>query len=333
MCAVNGPHARMHARLKQKICLVSPAPPTTYTGNRTTAERWASILEALGHQVVSRREIDDEAYEILIALHAWKSAASIRKYATEQPDRPLIVAMTGTDLYGHIHQEADARRSLELADRLVLLQPDGIGQLPQTVRHKARVIYQSAVGPPGDTACRSGDAFDVCVIGNLRDVKDPFRAAAAARLLPQSSRIRIVQVGKALDDQMAAAAHREMRENPRYEWRGEKSPDECRTLLATSRVMVLSSRSEGGANVISESVVAGVPVIASRISGTVGLLGADYPGYYPFGDTQALRDLLSRVEVDAAFLAELARRCDARAELFDPAAERCAWQQLLAEFN
>ena len=322
MRAVNAP---------MKICLVSPVASATYTGNRTTAERWASMLKELGHQVVVRGEIDDEAYDALVALHAWKSAASIKKFDVEQPDRPLIVAMTGTDLYGHIHQEADARRSLELADRLVLLQSDGMGQLPQAVRHKARVIYQSAIGASCSSDVRPEDPFDVCVIGHLREVKDPFRAAAACRLLPESSRIRLVHVGKALDERMLAMASREMRENPRYHWQGEKSPEACRSILVKSRAMVLSSRSEGGTNVVSESVVSGVPVIASKISGTVGLLGTDYPGYYPFGDTKALCDLLHRVEIDSAFYGELVRCCAARAKLFEPVAERKAWQQLLAD--
>ena len=72
--------------------------------------------------------------------------------------------------------------------------------------------------------------------------------------------------------------------------------------------MVLSSRSEGGANVISEAIVAGVPILASRMDGNVGLLGADYPGYFPVGDTQALARLLWRIEADAPFVATASSR-------------------------
>ena len=49
---------------------------------------------------------------------------------------------------------------------------------------------------------RSSGSFDICVIGLLRAVKDPFRAAMAARV-PSSSRIRVLQVGRPLLPAMA----------------------------------------------------------------------------------------------------------------------------------
>jgi glycosyltransferase involved in cell wall biosynthesis len=76
--------------------------------------------------------------------------------------------------------------------------------------------------------------------------------------------------------------------------------------------MVLSSLSEGGANVMSEAVAARVPVLATRIDGSIGLLGRDYPAYFPVGDTEALARLLNRIETDAAFLERAARDRAAR---------------------
>jgi glycosyltransferase involved in cell wall biosynthesis len=90
---------------------------------------------------------------------------------------------------------------------------------------------------------------------------------------------------------------------------------------------------EGGANVISEAVCAGLPVVASRIDGSVGLLGEDYPGYYPVADTAALRDLLLLAESDVAFYRRLDAACAARRALFDPAREVEAWRSLLREFE
>jgi glycosyltransferase involved in cell wall biosynthesis len=103
--------------------------------------------------------------------------------------------------------------------------------------------------------------------------------------------------------------------------------------MARAQLMVLSSIMEGGANVVSEALVAGVPIIASRIDGTVGLLGRDYPGYFPVGDTQALSALLHRAETDSDFLAELNRHCAARASLFTPAREQQAWRDALQELT
>ena len=122
-----------------------------------------------------------------------------------------------------------------------------------------------------------------------------------------------------------------MKRNPRYVWRGDRPRAEVRRLLGRARAMVLSSLSEGGANVISEAVAAGVPVLASRIDGSVGLLGRDYPGYFPVGDTAALARLLHRIETSPEFLVRLRRAIARRAQLFRPAREKAAWRKLIAE--
>jgi glycosyltransferase involved in cell wall biosynthesis len=103
--------------------------------------------------------------------------------------------------------------------------------------------------------------------------------------------------------------------------------------LARASLMVLSSVMEGGANVASEALVAGVPILASGIAGSIGLLGRDYPGYFPVGDTQALSTLLHRAETDPACLYALRHHCAARAPLFTPAHERDAWRALLHEVS
>jgi glycosyltransferase involved in cell wall biosynthesis len=121
-----------------------------------------------------------------------------------------------------------------------------------------------------------------------------------------------------------------MKTNPRYRWRGDVPAAAVRRLLARSHAMVISSLSEGGANVISEAAAAGVPVLASRVDGNVGLLGSDYPGYFPAGDTQALARLLRRLEREPRFVARLGKALARRAPLFRPAREVAAWRKLLA---
>jgi putative glycosyltransferase (TIGR04348 family) len=243
---------------------------------------------------------------------------------------PLVVALTGTDLYNEIRTSTEAQQSLELATRLVVLQPKGIEELAPHLQEKTRVIYQSAhrLNQP---MARSKMTFDVCVLGHLRPVKDPFRAAAAARFLPQTSRIRVVHVGQALSEDMADRARAETAENPRYRWLGELPHWRALRVLARSHALVLSSVMEGGANVISEALAVSVPVLASRIAGSVGLLGEDYPGYFPVADTLALTRLLERIEIDRAFYDVLLARCVQRAHMFHPDREREAWKQLLEE--
>jgi putative glycosyltransferase (TIGR04348 family) len=313
-----------------KICLVTPAPSGSRKGNRVTAERWARLLRELGHRVTVTVEYRGQRCDLLIALHALKSYPSIRRFRDDRPNDPLVLCLTGTDLYGDIHTHPEAQESLELATRLVVLQPLALDELPTALHGKVRVIYQSAP----ELAIRSSprpDVFEVCVMGHLRPVKDPFRTAWAARLLPASSRLRVLHVGAALSEDMAEQARREQSDNRRYRWLGERPRSQALGLLSRCRLLVLTSQLEGGANVISEALAVGVPVLSSRIAGSMGLLGADYAGYFPTGDTQALADLLLRAETDADFYRTLCTQCQQRRPLFDPARERQSWRELLRE--
>jgi glycosyltransferase involved in cell wall biosynthesis len=213
---------------------------------------------------------------------------------------------------------------------MVVLQPDAIRFLPKQHQSKCRVIVQS-VKPLGRKPPPLKTVFEVCVIGHLRPVKDPFRAAMAARLLPQSSRIRIIHLGAALSQSMECKANAEMKTNPRYRWLGELSHGKTLQRLSRSRLLVLSSKLEGGANVISEAVAAGVPVISSNISGSVGLLGEDYPGYFPVGNRRKLAELLQRAEEDQKFYRRLQTGCRKLKKLITPKRERESWRELLAE--
>ena len=314
-----------------RILIVCPARAGTRHGNRVTALRWARILRSLGHRVAVREAFRGRPPDLLIALHARKSAAAALGFRARRPAAPLIVALTGTDVYRDIQRSRTAVRALEAATRLVALQPLALRELPRALRPKARVIHQSAL--PVRAGRHAAGTFDVCVPGHLRAEKDPFRTALAARGLPPDSRIRVLQVGSAMTPAMRRRARDEMQRNPRYRWLGDRPHRETRTILARCRLMVLSSRMEGGANVISEALASGVPVLASRIPGSVGLLGADHPGYFPAGATRALTRLLGRAERDRAFYARLARACRRRAPLVAPDAERRGWASLLGELR
>ncbi len=266
----------------------------------------------------------------MVALHARRSFASIDRFHRRHPDLPLIVALTGTDLYSEIGTDPLAQRALDMASRLILLQPLGVAELPKGLRDKAYVIYQSARAPRWNVSPRKG-VFEVCVLGHLRPVKDPFRTAEASRLLPAASRIQVMHIGAALDKKMKERARAEAKLNRRYHWVGEVPRWKALRLLARSRLLVLSSHMEGGANAISEAIAMSVPVLASRIPGSVGLLGEDYSGYFPVGDTQALADLLSRAETDAGYYRTLKTWCRRLRPLVEPHRERRSWRGLLRE--
>lgn len=267
----------------------------------------------------------------MVALHAWRSAASIRAFRAKYPDRPIVLALTGTDIYAFQYSHpAETLKSMETADWLVCLH-DRVGQdIPAEFAAKLTAIPQSAPPLPQPRA-PSKRTFDICVVGHLRSEKDSLRAAYAARNLPAESRLRVIHLGKAHDEEWARMAREEMARNPRYHWRGEV-PGWCvRREYARTHAMVMSSVMEGGANVVSEAIVAGVPVIASDISGNIGMLGEDYPGYYPCEDTTALRALLIRAENEPEFLADLTRRCTALAPRYTPEVEAAGWRDVIAQ--
>ena len=311
------------------ICLVTPAPAGSRTGNRTTALRWARLLEDLGHETRIAVDYAGEDVDVMVALHAWRSAASIARFHALYPDRPLIVALTGTDLYRDLERHKDAvLRAFDQADVLIGLHDLVADALPERYRDKLAVIHQSAQ-PASATVAKRDDRFEVVVVGHLRDEKDPLLTAAAASLLPARSRLAVVHLGRAHTPEWAARAHAEMARNPRYEWLGEVSGPEVGAWLSRARLMVLTSVMEGGANVISEAIVAGLPVLSSRIDGSVGLLGRDYPGYFRIGDTKALADLLERAETAPSFLPGLLRHGADQAPKFAVAQEREQWKRVL----
>ena len=313
-----------------RIRIVTPAPRGSRYGNRVTAQRWARLLRQLGHSVVIAQEYKRAQCDVLIALHARRSAPSIARFHRLHPERPLVLCLTGTDLYKDIRHSRTAQRSLEMATRLVTLQPLGEQELAEHLRPKVRSILQSVRATPGVPPPRES-AFEVCVVAHLRPVKDPLRAAMASRLLPASSRLRVLQVGGAMSAAMEARARAEEARNRRFHWLGELPRWDTRRTIARSRALVLSSRLEGGANVVSEAVVEGTPVLASHIAGSVGLLGENYPGYFPVGDTRALARLLHRVESEPDFLQGLREWCADLASRFHPDREREAWAALLRE--
>jgi putative glycosyltransferase (TIGR04348 family) len=271
--------------------LLTPAGPGTRNGNRHTALRWAAFLRAAGHRVsVSTEDLSSSA-DVMLALHARRSHPSIKRFPRE---KRLVVALTGTDVYRDIATSGEAQESLELADRLIVLQPKAAEELPARLRKKVQVVVQSSA-----TALRHRPVkgkFRVCVIGHLREEKDPLRTLMALALVTAPIPLEVVHLGAALDRELVPRTS-----DPRYRWLGSVPHARALRWLASSHVMVISSRMEGGANVVCEAVRIGVPVLASRIPGNVGLLGSGYAGYFRVEDERDLARLLTRAACDRQF--------------------------------
>jgi putative glycosyltransferase (TIGR04348 family) len=308
------------------IVIVTPALAAANNGNWQTAQRWARML--VGHYRVHLTDAwraGDE--DLMIALHARRSAASVQAWRLAYPARPLVVVLTGTDLYRDIATDASAQRSLQLADRLLVLNELGLARLPDAQRGKASVCLQST--PARRPGARTTRHLRALMVGHLREEKSPQTYFEAVRLLADRPDILLDHIGDGLDATLAAQARALMQSHPHYRWLGALPHGATRARIQAAHVLVHASRMEGGAHVVIEAVTSGTSVLASRIDGNLGLLGADYGGTFEWGDAPALVTLLKRARDDAAMLPALRAQCAARAPLFDPARERLALLSLL----
>lgn len=314
-----------------RVYIATPAPRGTRHGNRITALRWQRILSDLGCSVrVGTAWHAGIPCDLLVAIHATKSAESVDAFRRAHPDRPLVVALAGTDLYVDLVRRARTRRTIALADRLVLLQPEARAALDIASRRKSRVILQSAISRRSATSRRDG-LVRIVVVGHLRAIKSPLLAARAARLLQDDSRIRVDHYGASHDDALAERARRESEANPRWTWRGERSHADLLRALSAADAYVQTSRAEGGSSAMAEAIVAGVPILSTRIAGAVGMLGRDHPGLFACDDARALSRLLARFERDPSFARRLRAASARLAPRHAPGRERDAWSALLDE--
>ena len=320
-----------------RLCLVTPALAEANNGNWQTARRWASMLSIHYRVRISAswngRSAEDKDDDGMLALHARRSADSVAAWAQLNPDKPLALALTGTDLYRDIENDASARHSLQLAQRLIVLQDQGPLALPVALREKARVVLQSSTRR---VALEKTTAhLRAVAVGHLREEKSPETLFAAARLLRAEDGICIDHIGRSLQADLAAEAEATMAQCPHYRWLGGLAHAATRQRIQRAHVLVHPSRMEGGAHVIMEAVLSGTPVLASRVPGNVGMLGTGYEGYFDHGDAAGLARLLQTCRrglgSGGGLLSQLRSQCDARSVLFEPAAEKAALRQALAD--
>ena len=314
---------------KPHVVIISPALANANNGNWQTAWRWSRFLRQ-DYKVTLAVQWDGTPCDAMIALHARRSAASIAAFSAAFPSQPLIVVLTGTDLYKDIRSNAQAQCSLQLATHLVVLQSAGLQVLNKDLRRKTQVIYQSApsLKPRKINPAKPSRYFDVTMIGHLRAEKDPATFMRAAKSLKLES-VRMIHIGSALDPALGQQAENTQRQYPHYRWLGNLPHAATRQRLKRSHLMVIASTMEGGANVICEAITSGAPVLASDISGNRGMLGEKYAGYFAPGDSIKLAQLIDRAASDMKFYRRLRAQCAGRAALFAPERERAAVIKLL----
>lgn len=309
-----------------RIVLVTPALADANNGNWQTAQRWARLLRPWARVRLARTwQAADAAQddELLIALHAVKSAPAVAAWRAHWP-RPVLLVLTGTDLYGGLDA---AQATLAAATRLVVLNELGLAALPAPLRAKARVCLQSV--PARAPLPKPARHLRAVVVGHLRACKAPEVVWAAAQQLQARDAIRIDHIGAALEPALGATAQAVMARCPHYRWLGSLPHAATRARIQRASVLVHPSWLEGGAHAVIEAITSGTPVLASRIDGNLGLLGSDYGGTFTPGDGAALAALLRRARAEPAFTAHLTAQCAARAARFAPAVEQATLRRLV----
>ena len=307
---------------KTRVLIVTPYLADANNGNWRTAHRWRQLL-CHQYRVDVVSAIDKTAThnqpDVVIALHARRSHAAILQSKSLMPAVPLIVVLTGTDLYRDIAESAEAQQSLQLADALIVLQDDAIRHVPGMHRHKTHVVFQSA--NPLLPAVKPKGKLSAVVVGHLRSEKSPETIFRAATLLAHEPRIHITHIGESLDTALADEARALNHTHTNYHWVGMLPHGLTRAAIKRAHVLLHPSIMEGGANVIIEAITSGTPVIASKMSGNIGMLGTDYAGYFPVGDAAALAALLKKCLDEPNTLIRLTTACKARSQLLTPAEE------------
>lgn len=301
------------------IVLITPALADANNGNWQTARRWARMLSQ-AYPVRLAAAWQGEPASLMIALHARRSAESIARWRTAHPAAPLVVVLTGTDLYRDIATDSQAQRSLELADRLIVLNALGAERLEQAWRRKVTVVLQScSARQPWPLSRRR---LRVLMVGHLRSEKAPETYFEAVRQLREREDIRFDHIGGALDAELGRQASRLMQDCPNYRWLGPLAHAEVRRRIQRAGLLVHPSRMEGGAHVVIEAVRSATAVLGSGIDGNVGLLGEDYQGYFPVGDANALASLITSARDVPGMLEGLRKQVAQRAEAFAPSREQ-----------
>ena len=313
------------------MIIACPAPFASRSGNRVTALRWAGHLRSLGYRVRLGAAEGPATGDLLLALHATKSRGAQEDFHRRHPERPILLALTGTDLYLEVARGAAAATGpLERARLLIALHDEAGADLRSSWAAKTRVVPQSS-RPIRPRRAPDPGSFEVVFLGHIRPVKDPHTLLRALALLPARSRLRATFAGAGLDpadtERFAAA----VRGEPRATWVGPLRRRRALELLSGARALVSTSEAEGGANVLSEALVNDIPILATDIPGSRGILGSRHPGLFPVGDAAALATLFQRLEDDPAFAATLQAAGRVQAPRFSPERERHALAAALTE--
>lgn len=350
------------------VLIHSPFPRQDSQGNTETAVRLEGILRKAGLRVAMEEVwFNGQEAHCMIALNARRSAGAVMEFRDAWPKGKVIVILTGTDINhpSAMDKESDNVQTMEAADYLVVLHEGSLVSVPEHLHQKCKVIHPSVQWPDGFDVLSSQsehqhefadpsqlDRLNIIMAGNLRAEKNVGLALAACAMLPEDSPVLLQLYGDAeviehSEGYGAGCEEVEGLQQPvgdlslqmlqatagplPFLWRGKLSHADLLTMMAGADLLLNTSSQEGGSNAICEAICLGLPVLASRIDGNVGMLGPGYGGYFDQGDASGLASLLTRCAEEPSYLAQLQQQVQERAALYQLDRESESWLKLLAE--
>jgi glycosyltransferase involved in cell wall biosynthesis len=346
------------------VRIFTPFGAASGMGNWRTAQRYAQMLRGsgLGATIIAPEQSADAclpggARTVAIALNAARSAQQIAQFVAH--GIPTMVVLTGTDLYGALapsakgsERYAQAEQALLQATLILTLQAQAqaevIRRWPALAARTHCLLQTTALRPTvAPRVAANSKTIRFLIAAHIRPEKDPLTAFLAFHrafpegwgVLPGGRRVpvRLIHVGghrdKALADELIRLGSR----HPGILLEGPLTHAQTLRLMSHVHAMIQPSISEGGALVVPEAVASRLPLIASDIPAHLGQLGADYPGFFPVGDVDALASVLQRFVSDPEFQQALVDSTVSLAStLASPARERSELVKLvreLAEFS
>ena len=330
------------------LLIVTPYGPETGSGNWRTAERYHRLLTQAGVAasiVVGEPSVADlSSASCGLLLHARRSHAAGLLFT--QACKPYAVVLTGTDLYADLqgHTSVAWRQQAEqtiLASKAVVgLQADACNCLrgllpqappcvviPQTSSFEASA--QGGVHARPQASSVPPTRLHALVVGHVRPEKDPLTAYRAVTMLAQAQQplpVRLTHLGGVLDAGLDAELSDFVRDHKApVQRQGQVSHERVRQAMLEADLLIAPSRMEGGALVLAEASAVGLPILASRIPGHMGILGEQHPGWFETGDAADLAARLQRWLSRPSDRQALQAASDAaRARLTDTQAEAAA---------
>ena len=320
--------------IEMNLLLILPPSSANSSGNLVTAKRWAEIITSFGHsvEISSNSSLSNSSCDIAIFLNAYKSKNLVQRLSADSKKPVIVIAITGTDLHSTDEKLGESLENLQKADFIVAINPHSLTLLPNSLQNKSVLIYQSA-----NVSNKHRDIRPIVrkavILSHIRREKNPLLVDEALDLLDESLPIEVNHFGAALDTQLSTLVGRASETNPRYKWHGEIDHHKALDELVESDLLIITSRVEGAPAVVSESVAAGIPILASNISTLVGLLGDEYPGYFEVDSASSLASQINRCVTDENFYRSLKASTAELKEKFAPSTERKSWARFLSDLE